>query len=652
MLQLRFTVDGDDKVVPLAGSEVRFGRSGDNEVVLPDYSVSRRHAAVRREADGWSVHDLNSTNGVQVNEASVQQARIRPPDRIKIGVFEILVEAQLTVTDTSIATAIDEPMPAAIKQELRSLTGPAVRAPETRPDGLPQTGLPQTGSPQTGSPQTGLPQTGSPQTGSRAVGSPQTGSPQTGSPQTGSPQTGSPQTGSRQTGSRRTGPPPPMSGARSGDSAISNATIIRSLSDLSAELGLDGVAGSGDSSAIRQSKRRALDEAYSSHLFGFLTRLARLLITTESDDEILRHVMEIVFDALPVDRGFILLRDEDSGELECELVRLNNQVEFRPTGVVPISKTMLESVISERVALLTYDALSDQRLAGTESVRIHQIRAAMCAPLWSGEKIIGVMQVDSPHHAGSFTEPDVDLLATLANYCAVAIERNRHAREAELQRELRSRLERYHSPAVIEEVMQEGTSTGGEAFRRLKQAEVSVLYADIVGFTAYSEKAQPEEVAELMEGYFTHAVEAIFENGGTLDKFIGDCVMAFFGAPMSQDDHARRAVRAALRFSRALEGWNGERRRSGLSPIASRIGINSGPVVVGDVGSKRRVDYTVLGNTVNVASRLEDKVASPGDIVIGEATQRLLGDEFRIESLGEQRLKGLSVPIVAYRVVW
>ena len=121
---------------------------------------------------------------------------------------------------------------------------------------------------------------------------------------------------------------------------------------------------------------------------------------------------------------------------------------------------------------------------------------------------------------------------------------------------------------------------------------------------------------------------------------------------MSQDDHARRAVRAALRFSRALEGWNGERRRLGLSPIASRIGINSGPVVVGDVGSKRRVDYTVLGNTVNVASRLEDKVASPGDIVIGEATQRLLGDEFRIESLGEQRLKGLSVPIVAYRVVW
>ena len=445
--------------------------------------------------------------------------------------------------------------------------------------------------------------------------------------------------------------PQPPAAVATGESALANATIIRSLSDLSAELGFDGSLDRGDSSAVRQSKREALDEVYASHVFGSLTRLARLLIKTESDDDILRHVLEIAFEALPVDRGFILLRDEETGELECELVRLNDRMEFRPQSVVPISKTMLESVISERVALLTYDALSDQRLAGTESVRIHQIRAAMCAPLWSGDKIIGVMQVDSPHHAGSFTEPDVDLLATLSNYCAVAIERNRHAREAELQRELRSRLERYHSPSVIEEVMQEGTSGGGEGFRNLKRAEVSVLFADIVDFTPYSEKAEPEEVAELMESYFTLAVEAIFAEGGTLDKFIGDCVMAFFGAPMSQADHAQRAVSAAMRFSDALDEWNAERGRQGLSQIGSRIAINSGPVVVGDIGSKRRVDYTVLGNTVNLAARLEEKVASPGDIVIGQETQRLLGGKIPTESLGELRLKGLSVPIVAYRVV-
>jgi adenylate cyclase len=434
--------------------------------------------------------------------------------------------------------------------------------------------------------------------------------------------------------------PPPLP---RDESVISNATIVRSLKEFTADYGLDE---GRDSTDVREDKRRALDEAYGTRIFGYLTRLAQTLIKTDSIDVVMERVMDIAFDALPVDRGFMLLRDEKSGELICELVRVNDRVERRPRGEVPISKTMLESVMNERVALLTFDALADQRLAGTESVRIHQIRAAMCAPLWSGEKIIGVMQVDTPHHAGSFTEPDVDLLTTLANFCAVAIERIQNARKVDFERQLRSRLERYHSPGVIEEVMQEEPGV-----RRLKKAEASVLFADIVGFTAYSEEAPPEEVAELMESYFTHAVEAIFSAGGTLDKFIGDCVMAFFGAPMAQSDHAERAVSAALRIEEAVDDWNAERKAHGLAPISHRIAINSGPVVVGDIGSNRRVDYTVLGNTVNVAARLEESVARPGDIVIGENTYKLLKDKYPTESLGEAQLKGLSRRIHAYRVL-
>ncbi len=433
------------------------------------------------------------------------------------------------------------------------------------------------------------------------------------------------------------------------DLALSNATIVRSLSEFSADYGLDGRR---QSSAARLDKRRALDEAYSSQVFGFLTRLARLLITTDSVDEVLRHVMEIAFEILPVDRGFILLRDEDGNYLSCELMRISDRVDFRPQGDIPISQTMLESVMRERVALLTYDALSDQRLAGTESVRIHQIRAAMCAPLWSGEKIIGVMQLDTPHHTGSFTEQDIDLVTALANYCAVAIERIRNGRKAEFERQVRNRLERYHSPSVIEEVLQKNTAAADERVHGLKQAEVTVLFADIVGFTAFSEKAQPKEVAELMESYFTHAVEAIFNAGGTLDKFIGDCVMAFFGAPMPQSDHAQRAVSAAIHICRALDQWNQERERSGLPQIATRIGINSGPVVVGDIGSNRRVDYTVLGNTVNVAARLEESVAKAGEIVIGSGTFSMLAGRIPVESLGDVQLKGLSRSIPAYKVLW
>ena len=599
MLQLVFSIDGEEKILPLRQPEVRFGRSGDNEVVLPDYSVSRRHAAVRRDGDLWYVYDLKSTNGVQVNHANVDRSQIRAGDLLKIGVFEIRVEPSSTgPTD-----------PAAPTQRARPPSAGFAAPPQIQPPAHPPAPPP---------PPPPFPPHGQPPHGQPPHGPPQGAAPQA---------------------------------AVSRDSAIQNATIVRSISDFSAAFNRSRELAKKDTSEIRRSKREALDQAYGTQIFGFLTRLAQLLITTDSDDEILKHVLDIAFEALPVDRGFILLNDLESGELVCELVRINQRVELRPKSEVPISKTMLQSVMREKVALLTYDALSDQRLAGTESVRIHQIRAAMCAPLWSGEKIIGVMQLDTPHHTGSFTEPDVDLLATLANYCAVAIERNRNARDAEFQKNIRSRLERYHSPGVIEQVMREDLNPADEGLRGLKRAEVSVLFADIVGFTAFSEKAPPEVVAELMEGYFTHAVEAIFSSGGTLDKFIGDCVMAFFGAPMQQPDHAYRAVLAAVRIREALDDWNAEREGRGLPVVKVRVAINSGPVVVGDIGSNRRVDYTVLGNTVNVAARLEESVARPGDIVVGDETFQQLAGRVPTESLGELQLKGLSQRIAAHRVI-
>jgi adenylate cyclase len=147
------------------------------------------------------------------------------------------------------------------------------------------------------------------------------------------------------------------------------------------------------------------------------------------------------------------------------------------------------------------------------------------------------------------------------------------------------------------------------------------------------------------------AVEAIFRAGGTLDKFIGDCVMAFFGAPVAQADHALRAVSAAVEIQEGLAAWSAEREARGLPGLSARVAVNSGPVVVGDVGSDRRVDYTVLGNTVNVAARLEASVARPGDVILGPGTHELLGGAFATEPLGEIQLRGLSQKVTAWRVV-
>ncbi len=555
MLRLRWAVQGKDEVLALAADELRIGRGTENEVVLADFSVSRRHAVIRKEGGAWFVQDLMSTNGIQLNGVTSKRAMLKPGDRLKVGIFELQVEE------------VREP----------PISGASAK--------LTTAGLPQL-SPAPGTPR--MPQV-----------------------------------------------------------PVGTATIVRSLADFSAAWGLD-VKSSGET---RSNKRKDLDEAYSSKVFGFMTRLARLLIRSDSVDEVLARVMDIAFEALPVDRGFILLLDEATGKTVCELARTKERSEFRPQSEVPVSQTMVEQVMRDRVALLTYDALADQRLAGGDSIRIHQIRAAMCTPLWSGEKIIGVFQVDTPFHAGTFNEKDLDLLTALANYAAVAVERLRYAKTVEFERLVRSRLERYHSPAVIESIVQFSPSAAEPTVGKMKLAEATVMFADLAGFTPVSENASPQEVAEMLEAYFTHAVEAIFAAGGTLDKFIGDCVMAFFGAPVPQADHARRAVQAALQIQAAQEALNRERAAKGLPTLEVRIAIQSGPVMVGDVGSRKRVDYTVLGNTVNVAARLESGVAEPGEITLGGETHRLLAGAYPTEALGEFQLKGLQQKVHAFRVL-
>ncbi|HYH47125.1 MAG TPA: FHA domain-containing protein, partial [Thermoanaerobaculia bacterium] len=412
MLRLRFVVQGEERVVPLGGSRLRLGRGTDNDVVLSDVSVSRNHAELRREADGWVLHDLHSTNGVELNRLAVQTAPVKAGDRIGIGIFDLTLE---------------------------ELPGPRRLAPE-------------------------------PEAGDLAP--------------------------------------------------LANATIVRPLADFTATYGLEtgglavqlpaaaaGAAGvAGAAGAID-----ADGEGYAHRMLGFLSRLGRVLITTDSADEVLARALDIAFEALRVERGFVLLRD-DEGELVCELARIKDRVEMRPSSEVPVSRTMLEAVMRERVALVTYDALSDQRLSGGESIRLHQIRAAMCAPLWSGERIIGVVQLDSPFRVGAFNERDLDFLTAVANYLAVAVERIRFARKAEFERQVRSRLERYHAPALIEQVLREGA---GEVSRP-RATVATVLFADLVGFTAFSEQAPPEEVADLLEAFLSRAVEAIFAAGGTL----------------------------------------------------------------------------------------------------------------------------------------
>src|SRR4051795_8369650 len=431
------------------------------------------------------------------------------------------------------------------------------------------------------------------------------------------------------------------------DSMFDNpsGTVIRRISDFNSEFGLDISEIMDKAPVTRPPSQPGLREPAVSRekIFQVLVQVAKALLASEELQVVLTTVMETIFRYLPVERGLIILFDEEGNPVP----KLTKFIDGAEQQDIPISRTILKMVAQQQVALMTSNALEDARLLGGKSIAIHGIRSAMCVPLWNKARVIGAVQVDSPIHVGRFTEEDLDLLTALANFSAVAIERAQLGEKVEQERKIRSKMERYHSPAVIEEIVK-GVVSADESEVRI--ADVSILFADISGFTTVSETKKPEEVAEFLSHFFSCAVESIFAYGGTLDKFIGDAVMAFFGAPLPQDDHADRAVLAGLMLQRLVGEWNEEREKFNLPVVKVRVGINSGLAVVGNVGTEKRVDYTVLGSSVNIASRLESGVAKPGQVVISQNTLDRIMGSFETQSLGEFALKGLQQKMPVFSV--
>ena len=382
----------------------------------------------------------------------------------------------------------------------------------------------------------------------------------------------------------------------------------------------------------------------SNQILGILVQVAKSLLTVQPLDEVLNLVMNLIFEHLPAERGFLMLYDDHSSELIPKVVKYKSPGADK--GKITISKTITNKVFQDKVSILTSDAQMDPRFDGGASIIFHNIRSAMCAPLWNKDDVIGVVFIDSSTRSGTFLPADLDLLTALANYAAIGIEQARLNEKIQEEIKRRSQLERYHSPAVINRILSvAATDSRIEA----QEMDVSVLFSDIVGFTGISEKMEPHRVSLLLNEYFSEMTDIIFTHDGTLDKFIGDAIMAIFGAPIPTEDHAVRAVKTALEMRERLQQLNDA--KFGKNRFQVRIGINSGRVVAGDIGSPKRIEYTVLGNTVNVASRLESGVAKPSQIVVGENTFHLVKDYFELEALGEFNLKGLEKSIMVYEVL-
>ena len=219
--------------------------------------------------------------------------------------------------------------------------------------------------------------------------------------------------------------------------------------------------------------------------------------------------------------------------------------------------------------------------------------------------------------------------------------------EGREKRQVKRLFARYVPKDVYEQLMVDPTraALGG------KRRSMTVLFSDVRGFTAMSEKASPEDVVNQLNEYFSRMVQVLFDHRGTLDKFVGDMVMGLFGAPLDDEEHAEHAVQAALAMSRELDALNAEWQQQGRPTLDIGIGISTGEMVAGNIGSETIMSYTVIGDTVNLGARLESLNKDYGTrIIISEATHAALKGRYDVHPLGEVVVKGKSRPVAIYEV--
>ncbi|MEM9862854.1 MAG: adenylate/guanylate cyclase domain-containing protein [Myxococcota bacterium] len=361
-------------------------------------------------------------------------------------------------------------------------------------------------------------------------------------------------------------------------------------------------------------------------------------------DPLLAKILDAAFELLQADRGVILLYNDEK-ELKPRMVRTTKAQAIGEEVV--LSTTIIDEVLRDKAAVLSSDASVDSRFSGAHSVIMQGIRSSMAVPLLHGGEVFGIMMLDSQIAANAFTDKDLQLFQNVANQAAIAIQNSLYAQKLEKEAVTRERFQRLLSPAIAEQVIsgEVEVKKGGEL------RETTVLFSDIRGFTALSETISPQEVVDMLNDYFELMVEIIFENEGTLDKFVGDEIMALFGAPVAHPDDPTRAVRTALKMLDLLESdFNAERKRRNLPTLQIGIGINTGEVVAGYLGSSKALEYTVIGDTVNTGARLCG-VAGPGQCIISDATYERVKDFFEVEQLPQKQVKGKARALNIYNVL-
>ena len=444
--------------------------------------------------------------------------------------------------------------------------------------------------------------------------------------------------------------------------------IFSDISDICLDYLLEAISAGADTVLKKSADLKQLIsaiESYSQRLFLIeeniktntlipLYELTEQFIIAESEDKVFQLLIKAIKDYTGADRISVMTYDEEKDVLKIrEAIGLDKDViksvELKPgesiAGWVFVKK---KPVIIDGVEIPDdfsefYEIKPFLKKKNLVSMSIPLV----CIPLYVRKKSLGVINVSKKKNSKPFTKSDMEMVFVICRQAALAIENIRSQKEREEKLRIKTILEQYVAPEIAEILI----SSGKDPMSLGEIKDVAILFADIKDFTLLVQKIPIRTTRDFLNEFFGLLTEAVFKFHGTLDKFIGDAALAIFGSPIPVEKPAYAAVSAALEirtaFNRLRSRW--EKQENVFQYIGIGIGVTVGKVFIGNVGTKKRLDFTVIGLDVNLAQRLASD-AKNGDILISERVKEQLGSGFNLEQISSYHLKGIEKPVTIYAI--
>lgn len=362
-------------------------------------------------------------------------------------------------------------------------------------------------------------------------------------------------------------------------------------------------------------------------------------------EELVHKIIDCVFEIFPAaERAVLMLCDPNTNDL-LPVASRTWQETPGSQKVVLIPRTIINEVMTHKRSILSLDALDDKRFSDHTSVFNLSIRSIMCVPLVFREEIFGLIHVDTRTRTHNFTSEDLQMLTGMAAQAAIAIKTLQLYEAIEAESARRTSLQRYFSPPLVEMLMSGDFTTelGGTPYRG------TILFSDIVGFTAMSEHVAPTQIVTNLNRYFTIMQKVIYEHRGNVDKFGGDAIMAFWGVPHSEVYDEHDAVLTAIRMQEKLWPFNLEMSLEGQQPIYMGLGLHSGEFIAGNIGSEDKIEFTLIGPTVNLAARIE-RLAGRYQVFVSAETWQSIRHLVCAVQLPPVLIKGKTQPVTIYSI--